>query len=135
MAYIWSPALETGHEKIDEQHRQLFDTLNSIAAAFWGGRGSQEITKTLAFLTEYTIMHFSTEEELMEKNAYSGYAAHKKRHDDFKVTVTGLAKKLEKEGPCEDFIVNVTAIIGDWLISHIKVEDTKMASFLTANNN
>ena len=126
MAYLWNHTLETGSKLIDEQHRRLFEALNNIAAAFQEGRGAQEVSKTIAFLTDYTIMHFETEEELMKKHKYLDYSAHKFCHEDFKKTVGSLTKKLEKEGPSEDLIVNVTAVVGDWLISHIKFDDIKM---------
>ncbi|MCL2271698.1 MAG: bacteriohemerythrin [Treponema sp.] len=132
MAYLWNSVLETGHEKIDKQHKQLFIALNDIAKAFKEGTGSQELFKTLGFLTDYTVMHFTTEEDLMEKYDYPGYKAHKQCHEDFKVTVAELTEQLYEKGPCEDLIVNVTAVIGDWLISHIRVDDIKMASFVNS---
>jgi len=130
MAYIWSSALETGHEKIDEQHKQLFSALNKIADAFQHDKGSDEVFKTLDFLTDYTVMHFQTEEELMEEYKYPGYASHKNSHNDFKATVGDLTKRLRSEGPSEDLIATVTTIVGDWLISHIRVDDIKMAAYL-----
>jgi len=30
MAYDWDSSLETGHQKIDNQHKQLVSTLNSL---------------------------------------------------------------------------------------------------------
>jgi len=130
MAYLWNSVFETGHEIIDGQHRQLFGALNNITSAFWAGTGADEVQKTLSFLTDYTVMHFKTEEDLMIKYKYRGYSAHKKTHDDFKVTAGKLAKKLHDEGPNEDLIVNVTTKIGDWLISHIKVDDMEMAAYV-----
>ncbi|MDR0503192.1 MAG: bacteriohemerythrin [Treponema sp.] len=130
MPYVWSPILETGHEKVDEQHRQLFNALNNIVVAYREKRGSQEIIKTLFFLTNYTVMHFSTEEELMLKFNYPDYDAHKKNHEDFKVTVLEFMQKFQDEGPSEDLIVNVTSAVGDWLLSHIRVDDKKMASYV-----
>jgi len=132
MAYLWNSALDTGNEKIDGQHRKLFDTLNSIASAFQENRGPQEISSTLVFLTEYTIMHFSEEEELMKKYNYPEYSTHKFSHDDFKITVGKLMKDMEAKGPSEDLIVNVTAVIGDWLITHIKFDDKKMIAYIAS---
>lgn len=129
MGYIWNPNLETGYEIIDEQHKQLFTALNDIADAFQEGRGSEEIFATLEFLAGYTAMHFTEEEKLMQKYKYPIYAVHKQSHDNFKITVAELSKKLHEEGSSEDLIVNVTATIGDWLISHIRVDDVKMTSF------
>jgi len=130
MGYIWNPNLETGYEKVDEQHKQLFTALNDIADAFQEGRGSEEIFSTLEFLAGYTAMHFSAEEEVMQKYEYPNYTVHKQSHDNFKITVAELFKRLRDEGSSEDLIVNVTATIGDWLISHIRVDDIKMTSFI-----
>lgn len=130
MSYLWNSSLETGHKEIDEQHRQLFDALNNIAAAFKRGNGYEELYKTLVFLTDYTVMHFNTEEELMKKHVYDDYYAHKQCHEDFKKTVTALIRRLKNEGPSEDLVVTVTAVIGDWLISHIRVDDKRMTAFL-----
>ena len=130
MAYIWSPALETGYGKIDEQHMQLFDALNKIADAFEQGKGAAEIFKTIDFLAEYTVMHFQTEEELMKKYKYPEYTVHKNYHDDFRTTVREFTAEIRSKGPNEELIVAVTTTVGDWLSSHIRVDDVKMAAFL-----
>jgi len=134
MPYIWNSILETGHKKIDEQHRQLFDALNNIAVAYREERGTKEIFKTLSFLTNYTVMHFSTEEALMQKCGYPEYEKHKKNHDDFKESVLEFLEKFQEEGPSEDLIVTVTAAVGDWLVSHIRVDDKKMVSYAAGKN-
>jgi len=133
MGYIWNPNLETGHAKIDEQHRQLFNTLNKMATAFLEERGGEVVLDTLAFLTDYTVMHFETEENLMTKHNYPDFIAHKQCHGYFKDIVSDLTKRLHDEGPSEDLVVTITAVIGDWLISHIRVDDIKMASFINSN--
>ena len=130
MAYQWDSSLETGHEKIDNQHKQLVAALNSIIEASQQGKGSEEIFKTLDFLTGYTIMHFSTEEKLQVQYDYPDYLVHKRYHDEFKVTVTELTKRLTEEGPTEEMIGIVTTAIGSWLLNHIKGDDFRMAAFV-----
>jgi hemerythrin len=130
MAYQWDSSLETGHEKIDNQHKQLVASLNSIIEAAQLGKGSEEIFKTLDFLTGYTIMHFSTEEKLQVQYDYPDYLVHKRYHDEFKVTVTELTQRLVKEGPTEEMIGIVTTTIGNWLLNHIKGDDFRMAAFV-----
>lgn len=130
MAYLWDSSLETGHEKIDNQHRQLVETLNKIIDASRQGKGSEEIFKTLDFLTGYTIMHFTTEEKLQEHYGYPDYLTHKKYHDEFKKTVVELTTRLVKEGPTEEMIGIVTTTIGNWLLNHIKGDDFRMAAFI-----
>ena len=133
MAYQWDTSLETGHQKIDKQHQQLVAYLNSIIEASNQGKGSDEIFKTLDFLTGYTIMHFSDEEKLMIQYNYPDYLVHKRYHDDFKATVGDLTQRLLKEGPTEEMVNIVTTAIGEWLLNHIKGDDFRMAAFVKAN--
>jgi hemerythrin len=133
MAYQWDSSLETGHEKIDNQHKQLIAALNSIIEASAGGKGEAEIFKTLDFLTGYTIMHFSDEEKLQVMYDYPDYLIHKRYHDEFKVTVGELTKRLEKEGPTEEMMNIVTSAVGNWLLNHIKGDDFRMAAYVKAH--
>jgi hemerythrin len=133
MAYQWDGSLETGHEKIDNQHKQLIVALNSIIEASIGGKGSAEIFKTLDFLTGYTIMHFSDEEKLQVKYDYPDSLIHKRYHEEFKVTVGELTKRLEKEGPTEEMVNIVTTAVGNWLLNHIKGDDFRMAAYVKAH--
>ena len=133
MAYQWDSSLETGHAKIDNQHKQLISALNSIIEASQQGKGSDEIFRTLDFLTGYTVMHFSTEEKLQAEYNYPDYLVHKSYHDEFKVTVGELTKRLVQEGPTEDVIIEVTTVIGKWLLNHIKGDDFRMAAFIKSS--
>ncbi|MDR2158956.1 MAG: bacteriohemerythrin [Treponema sp.] len=133
MSYKWDSSLETGHEKIDNQHKQLIAALNSIIEASAGGKGSAEIFKTLDFLTGYTIMHFSDEEKLQVQYDYPDYLIHKRYHDEFKVTVGELTRRLEKEGPTEEMVNIVTTAVGNWLLNHIKGDDFRMAAYVKAH--
>jgi hemerythrin len=130
MDYRWDKSLETGHERIDEQHKQLFNSLISIIKASRQGYGNDEIIRTLDFLGEYTIMHFKTEEDLQKEFDYPDYLNHKKSHDDFKLTIKELTYDLGKKGPGKELIDTVVKTIGDWLITHIKGSDIEMASYL-----
>jgi len=130
MAYLWDESLETGHAKIDNQHKQLVATLNSIIEASHEGKGTEEIFKTLDFLTGYTVMHFSTEEKLQIEYQYPDYAIHKRYHDEFKVTVGELTERITKEGPTEEMLGLVTTTIGNWLLNHIKGDDFRMAAYV-----
>ena len=132
MAYKWDPSLETGHAKVDNQHKQLITALNGIIDASQQGKSKEEIFKTLDFLTGYTVMHFSTEEKLMTTYSYPDYLIHKRYHDDFKGTVGTLTQQLVNEGPTETLIGSVTQTIGNWLLNHIKGDDFRMAAYIKA---
>ena len=130
MSYKWDESLETGHEKIDTQHKQLIETLNSLIAASQEGKDKEEIFKVVDFLLEYTILHFKAEEVLQLQYNYPDYYVHKKYHEEFKVTATELNKQLIETGPTPEMINYVTNIIGEWFIHHIKGDDFRMAAFI-----
>jgi len=135
MAYLWDSNLETGHEKIDNQHRQLVATLNNLIEASEEGKDKEIIFKTLDFMTGYTIMHFSTEEKLQIQFNYPDYLVHKRYHDEFRKTVEELTARLVKEGPTREMIQIVTNTIGNWLLNHIKGDDFRMASYVKSREN
>ena len=130
MAYLWDTSLETGHEKIDNQHKQLIEALNGLIDASHHGKGSEEIFKTLDFLTGYTVMHFATEEKLQVDYDYPDYHIHKRYHDEFKGTVKELTEQLKEKGPTEELICTVSAVIGNWLLNHIRGDDFRMAAYV-----
>jgi len=134
MEYKWEPSLETGYLRIDNQHKELIVALNNIINASKHGKAKEEIIKTVDFLADYTVMHFSTEEKLMEQLKYPDYASHKDQHDKFKDIVIKLIKKMNHEGPTEELIEYITALIGKWLVHHIKDVDFQLAVFLKSHS-
>ena len=132
MAYKWDASLETGYDKIDNQHRQLVAAVNNLIEASAGGKGDKAVMETLEFLTGYAVKHFADEEQLQADYEYPDYLTHKRIHDDFKVTVGELIKRVTEEGPTEQIIGEVSSIIGAWLLNHIKGDDFRMAAFVKA---
>jgi len=127
MDYEWSSDLETGYKNIDEQHKQLFESMNDMLRACRRGAHRDEVVKIADFLVNYTMQHFADEEELQLKHHYPAYTQHKRLHNNFRAVVSGLAGRLAQEGPTLDLITEVYFTIGRWLDSHIKGEDLKIA--------
>ncbi|MDR0641731.1 MAG: hemerythrin family protein [Treponema sp.] len=134
MAYQWDSSLETGYEKVDNQHRQLVAALNDLIEASAEGKSHEEIFRTLDFLTAYTIKHFADEEKLQLEFDYPDYLVHKRYHDEFKITVGEMTKQIRREGPTEALIGQVTLAIGNWLLNHIKGDDFRMAAYIKARS-
>ena len=132
MSYKWDSSLESGYDKVDNQHRQLVGMVNNLIEASSSGKGDQAVLETLDFLTGYAVKHFSDEEQLQIDYEYPDYLNHKRIHDDFKVTVGELVQKVKTMGPTEVIIGEVSAIIGAWLLNHIKGDDFRMASYVKA---
>jgi hemerythrin len=128
MAYQWRTELETGNTMIDTQHKQLIQAINDLLAACSGGKGRAFVNETVAFLASYTDKHFGDEEKLQLATKYADYKNHKKLHDNFKLVVAELRRKLEADGPTVALVAEVNSKIGDWLVTHIVKEDRKVAA-------
>ena len=72
--------METGVEKIDSQHRELINRINSLVAIGEKAASKEETQKTIDYLGEYIVRHFSDEQEIHLKSKYPKYEEHKKMH-------------------------------------------------------
>jgi hemerythrin len=134
MLYDWDASLETGHELVDNQHKQLFKKLNDLVEARESGKGKAELAKTLEFLAAYTLKHFDDEEALQVKYNYPDYLRHRTLHTDFKAKVGEMAEQLQKSGYNDVFLGETIGVIADWLLHHIKGDDFRMAAYVKAQN-
>jgi hemerythrin len=131
MVYAWDISLATGQELIDEQHKQLFTTINDLLQASSQGKAA-EIKKGLDFLNSYTIKHFFDEEQIQKKYNYPDYGNHKRYHEDFKVTIRNLSHKLILNGVTPQLVDDLCKTAGDWLVNHIRGQDLRLAAHIKA---
>ena len=127
----WNATLTLDHPKIDEQHKALIEAFNHLAEAIASGRGRQEGSKTLLFLTNYTVQHFQMEEDLMEQVRYPDAARHRKLHHDLVVKLSGLMKNYVSGA--ENLSGSTLDFLEGWLVEHIQGEDCRLAEFLRAH--
>jgi hemerythrin-like metal-binding protein len=65
---------------MDDQHGILIDTLSELRLALLRGAGRDLVSTELNRLFQFTSMHFSSEEQLMERHAFPGLALHRAEH-------------------------------------------------------
>ncbi len=127
MAYIWSKDLETGNEMIDSQHKELIDAINNMLKACMKLEGLDKLTETAEFLQNYIIRHFSQEENLQLATNYPDYQNHKLLHANFNNIVKNLVSELRAKGATPKLLKDITSLVGEWFINHIKTDDKKVA--------
>ena len=82
----WNDSNNLGIPIIDEQHRGIVATINSLHYFIQEGKGLDALKPTLNILEEYTHIHFKTEEAFMKISSYPGFEDHVTLHE-------GLMKK------------------------------------------
>lgn len=121
----WTDKYITGIDEIDLQHNELFDMIDKfrISVSDPTKDSNQDIIEILKFLVNYTMFHFTTEEEYMERISYTGLAAHKLIHKDFISKLHKIMEKVKNNKPFES--IELYNFLLDWLKDHIEIEDQK----------
>jgi len=123
--WAWDSSLETGIETIDNQHRQIIGYINDLYTAHKGGNTDQ-ITKVLMGLLNYTATHFTFEEKLLEKIGYPLTDSHKKIHANF---ISDVDDYVERHVNGEDICIPLLADLKLWLDNHIRVDDAEYTPY------
>lgn len=128
--FEWNEIYELGIQEIDLQHKKLISISNELYDVATKGDVNLKITmsKILKNLTDYTVYHFTSEEEFMKKYGYQGAPMHKIAHDNFVAEVTQQIKNLS-EGSQEDVLIFYD-YIANWILAHIAKADKIWATFV-----
>jgi len=129
MAFMeWTEDLRLGIESIDTQHKKLIDLINALDTAIAAGYGNDMLGKVLGGLLDYTIEHFSYEENLLERCDYPSYPSHKAEHDSLTEKVEFLSHVFEQgQSVNTDQIMQFLKI---WLQEHILDIDKRYVPFV-----
>ena len=127
---VWDDKYLLGIPEIDSQHKKLIEIANELydIASVSTDKYKQEMGTVLKKIVDYTVYHFSNEEQFMQKFGYIGSAAHKTAHDGFIKEVEYHAGKISIEDSSSaakfyDFIVV-------WILNHIAKADKVWAKFV-----
>lgn len=126
----WSQSLSVGMPDIDEQHRWLVDTMNTLHTELAAREPDRVMVgQVLEGLMDYTVNHFVAEELLFQRHAYPQASAHKALHDQFTRRVMHML--TEHEGG-KSLGGEVVDMLKTWLVQHIMGADQAYAPFLSA---
>lgn len=123
----WKEEFETGIPEMDRQHMWLVGLINDLYVSMEFGT-SAETEKVLQGLVEYTKIHFTNEERLQERHGYPDLQTHRKMHDDLLAEALDFRKRFHHGEPGIE--ANLMWFMKDWLINHIKLQDTKIAGHI-----
>lgn len=122
---LWDDRFKIGVEAVDKAHAKLFRITNKLFDISQDTSVNQAAYgEGIKYLEAYTMTHFSEEEAYMRSIRYSGYAEHKRIHDNFRnKTLVSLKRDLELSGYSSTAIQRFVGIMGNWLTEHIMLED------------
>ena len=89
------------------------------------------LSKVLKSLTDYTVYHFTSEEEFMRKYGYPSADMHKSMHDNFIAEVTKQIKSLNSATKIE--AERLYSFLASWVLNHIAKSDKVWAEYVKPN--
>ena len=125
---VWNEDLSVNVRKIDEQHHKLVDLINELYEAMQKGQSKEFLDEIIDGLIDYSVIHFNTEEGLLEKFSYPNLEIHKEEHSLFKQKVTKFQNDYKKGTAW--LSIDMLLFLSDWLKTHIKKSDKSFSKFL-----
>ena len=125
----WTKNLSVGVDIIDEQHQKWIEHYNHAVETIEARHEVAQISRSLGFLSEYTEVHFATEEKAMEIDGYPELEEHKAKHNALRKTLTAMSEEFIEDGATDLLADSVETFLGNWLIKHIEEVDKRYAAF------
>lgn len=132
----WEDRFSIHNEKIDMQHKKLFQLAYKAYNLELIGTNRSEIKLILGEFFEYMKTHFADEEAYMEKLEYPEIIKHKRLH---KIIIEELSKTIRTVKNVHDMREKLKIIAHDWLLEHIlhddmMIEDYRVRAAVTMND-
>src|SRR6056297_1021189 len=132
MLVSWNSKMETGIDEIDRQHKRLFEIAEKLYEAKNGDpeRLNIGIAATTEELLDYAEIHFDTEERMMDKAGFEGYADHKIVHRAFQKKARAYQARINERTEDVFLAMEIMNFLIDWIIDHISVKDQEYVPFI-----
>ena len=117
----WSDEYSLGDPVIDQQHQRLFELTNIVLRT----DDPVEIGHCILALFQYTRLHFSDEEALMEQRGYKWLERHRNVHTGLMNSFTQLIAD-SKKAPLMETQAKLRSFMFKWVLQHILDEDMKI---------
>lgn len=128
----WCDDFSVNVEKIDEQHKKMLELVNNLHSSVENRIDKQELEQLLIELVEFTRMHFSTEEKLMEQFDYPEREHHQEHHKVLLQHLDYLVNAISR-GKSPTFYSDYD-VSSDWALTHIAESDKPLGAFLNSMN-
>jgi hemerythrin len=130
MGIDWNDILSVGIEQMDDEHKELFRRINALLVGLLGPEGSANISELTAAIYDYTVFHFTDEQELMRKENYPRYEQHKTLHDAFLKEWAEIQAQLTSGQFSAPLLIRIQDKVVNWLLDHIAKVDHDYSDFI-----
>jgi len=127
---VWEPSYNLGIHIVDEQHRGIVSTINSLYYAIQNRHGNEMLRPVIGMVNDYTRIHFEIEEDFLQKCGYPDLEKHRSLHKELTEALSHTSKDSIWNKDPQEFL----AFLKDWWINHICKEDQAFNQYLSKTN-
>ncbi|MGE5476009.1 MAG: bacteriohemerythrin [Bacteroidales bacterium] len=125
----WKSKYETGHTRIDFEHRVFLGLIEQFAAEADQGADPRRLRRTATEILKYADFHFFSEENIMLNVGYPDFDHHHALHQallaELRAFIESVALDSWRAGDMVEFLVK-------WFVGHTANEDLKLAQYAAA---
>ncbi|WP_446812065.1 bacteriohemerythrin [Methylomonas sp. 2BW1-5-20] len=123
--FVWQSYYRLGNEKVDQQHRQLFELANELVAS----KNQDTLIKNMMRLYQHVREHFQAEEAFMKLHAYPDFETHINTHNLMLEKLVDVSEKIQQQ---QWQLQDVLLFMREW-ITHIVEEDAVIIDYFQTN--
>jgi hemerythrin len=124
----WNDSNSIGIPIIDEQHRSIVSVINSLHYFVQKHRELDVLESTIKTMSEYTAIHFMTEEMMLKEAGYSSIEEHILLHRQLIKQLQTVSQEAMHDRDVDPLLKFLKA----WWINHINHEDRKYVPFMSS---
>ncbi len=126
----WLAILETGHEEVDREHRQLIEDANAVHVIVAGGGSWSELVATARQMRDRCVVHFATEDKVLKATRFPDLARHLRAHRRILAAIDAIVADLESTAAPNRFHWELALSLRGLLVDHLLRDDLKYKSHL-----
>ena len=123
----WNESMSTGIQRLDDQHRMLFQKFNEFSKAMSNMSARESASEVLDFLQFYANWHFGQEENCMEEYRCPAASMNKQAHAEFIKTFNEFYEQWQQGTMTSQLAAATYTELERWLVNHILRVDTQLS--------
>ena len=127
----WTEKYTVGNPLVDAYHHIFFQMVDEFRTVL-AQDAPPDMEDRIAFLVDYTLMHFDSEEKLMERVGYPDTEEHRASHQMFREKMLDLQRRYRLD-PGAVKADELLCLIQDWFANHILGTDMDFKPFVKAD--
>jgi len=111
----WQTAYMVGEPEVDQQHKKLFEMINSLQDTYETTNNKADLQKILEQMGDYLATHFSCEEKYLKD--HPRFEAHRKEHWKFVNNTIQFTRDFDADDAIFEY--SVLDFLKRWLLNHV----------------